>query len=231
MERLAETPRTNSTDTGSLAPLLLKGVFLSDTLPITNKIAAKFVERKWMRSAKAWRCFLEIPNEQNIPEVLTALIDHHVRATIAGDGIIVEISPAFIVDVPSRKKQFQVVIETVYEQQASLGPRLTALTDTAVTLTILPMEKQKTQPTPKPERDTIDERTIKGLHVSFFQNPKFQEWLSIQTAKTIGNPDDCKKTLKAWLQVSSCKEIRRDYFQVVLTKFNSWLNGGGIAQA
>lgn len=208
----------------------MKGIFLSDMLPITNNIAARFVERKWMRSAKAWRCFIDIPNERNIPEVLTALLEHHVKVTIHGEGITVDIAPAFIVDVPSKKKQFQVVLETVYEQQANLGPRLTALTDTAVILDIIPMEKQKTPPTPKPERDTIDERTIKGLHVSFFQNPKFREWLSIQTAKTIGNSDDCKKEFKTWIQVASCKDIRRDHFQVVLSKFNSWLNGGGIAQ-
>lgn len=196
-------------------------------LPITNNIAAHFVERKWMRAAKAWRCVIEIPNTGNVPEVLTALLERQVRAEIAGADISVTIDPAYIVDVPSRKKQFQVVLETCYEHQANLGPRLTAMTDTPVTLSILPLDKTPQQPE-QPQSLThkmLDERTLKGLHISFFQNPKFWEWLTTQTKNTIGNPQQCKAVFKAWLQVESCKDIREDYFKIVVRNFNAWLGG------
>lgn len=203
---------------------------MSGPLPITNDIKARFIERKWMRAAKAWRCFLEIPNDQNIPEVLTALIDSQVQATITGI-VSIEISPAFIVDVPSKKKQFQVVLETVYENQASLGPRLTALTDTHVTLSILPLTKtcpalpQAAEPNP----DSIDEAKIRGLHISFFQNPKFWQWLSEKTGQIIGNPQDCKTAFKEMLQVASCKDIRTEQLCQAISEFNKRLAGGGSA--
>jgi len=198
---------------------------LSEPLPITNSIQSRFVERKWMRSAKAWRCFLDIPSDGQIPEVLTALLETQVCADIVGDGITVKIDPAYIVDVPSKKKQFQVVLETVYENQSTLGPRLTALTDQAVTLSILPRRQQATNtPTPEPE-NTLNKDVLRGLHITFFQNPKFWEWLSTQTGETIGNPLDCKEIFKAWLQVSSCKDIETVTFREVVARFNDWLNG------
>ena len=40
---------------------------------MTNDIPVLFLERKWMRAAHAWRCFIEIPSDGDLPAILTAL--------------------------------------------------------------------------------------------------------------------------------------------------------------
>ena len=204
---------------------------MSEALPITTNISVRFAERRWMRSAKAWRCFIDIPGENELPAALTAMIDRQARIELTSDGINVVIDPAFIVDVPSKKKQFQIVVETVYESQATLGPRLTALTDTSARMTISPVGSRP-QPaatvTPSPTRtDGLDAQTIKGLHASFFANPKFWQWLGMLTGENVHGPQNCKATFKAWLQVESCKDINLEDFQMVLKNFNLWLNNRG----
>src|ERR1035437_6721340 len=114
---------------------------------MTNDIPVLFLERKWMRSAHAWRCFVEIPSDGNLPATITALIDRKVVIILKHPDMEITISPAYIVDVPSTKKQFHLVFETCQEDQNHLGPKLTTLTRQHATLSIQPFEAPaKTSP-------------------------------------------------------------------------------------
>lgn len=179
-----------------------------------------------MRAAKAWRCFFDLPSDPILASGLTALIDMKVNLHITShDGIEVKIEPAFIVDIPCKGRRFQLVAETVFEHQAEHGPKLTAMTDQAVSLTIL--SEQETSAPPQQQRGTISERALKGLHVAFFKNQKFMKFFSVKVVAHIENERECKAEFKKYLGVQSCREINQEDFDRILAEFNAWLNGAG----
>lgn len=199
---------------------------MSEVLPITNplkKMQAHFVERKWMRAAKAWRCFLSLPEHPAVlPSMLTALIDSKVCAEIHG-GVDVTISPAFIVDVPSKGRKFSLVLETCFEYQTNLGPYLTALTDSPVTLTIAKFVEPVVARNADFNTLTADE--LRGLHLGFFRNPRFWDYLAVITKREEPIQDEhaAKAAFKAFLQVGSCKDINRTSFTDFIAAFNAWI--------
>ena len=188
---------------------------------MTNDIPITFLERKWMRAAHAWRCFLEIPSEGDLPAVLTAFIDSKVTVILKHTDTEITISPAYIVDVPSTKKAFQLIFETCQEDQNHLGPKLTMLTRQPAILTIIPYQQEEKTPPPKLE-DRIDARTLQGLHVAFFNNPKFHKFLSFKTGGLV-QQINCKQAFKKYMDVESCKDISATIFHAMLTEFNEWL--------
>src|SRR6266702_850504 len=109
-----------------------------DTPDMFQDIPVIFLDRKRMKVARAWRCFVELPRDRaNLPEVLTAYIESEVRIELRGETTV-DMDPAWIFDVPSAKGgKFHLVFETVSEQQSFLGPKLTALIGKEVRLTIL----------------------------------------------------------------------------------------------
>lgn len=190
-----------------------------------SKIDVLFIDRKWMKAGKSWRCFMELPDTENLPEVLTALIESQVKIEIKGPVSVV-IEPAFIVDVPSKGKKFQLVIETIYEQQKTVGPRLTALTGEKAVLSIIPLEaKPDIPPSNTPTEKRISEKALRGLHTNFFGNKKFQTFIEKETGESIMDNATCKTAFKMLLQVESCKDILQEEFDRFLKQFNSWLNG------
>jgi hypothetical protein len=203
---------------------------MGEVLPITKPLAsirARFIERKWMRAAKAWRCFLTLPEDPMLPSMLTGLIDTKVDITLRGD-VNLEIAPAFIVDVPSKGKRFSLVIETCYEQQASLGPLLTALTDTPVTISVEPHTPR--QAPQKINADPLTPQELRGLHVGFFRNERFWEYLEAQRcaagfATNICSEDEAKLAFKSHMGVDSCKDVTRSEFTALVASFNHWVRG------
>jgi hypothetical protein len=190
---------------------------------MTNNIPVTFLDRKWMRSAHAFRCFVEIPSDGDLPAILTAFIDRKVIVKLKHTDMEIILDPAYIVDVPSTKKGFQLVFETCQEDQNSLGPKLTTLTRQPAILTILPYEEKNTTP-PKKLEGRIDERTIKGLHIAFFKNPRFHNYLAEKTGSAVAEPN-CKEVFKHYLDVQSCKDISKDVFDAMLHDFNAWIKG------
>lgn len=191
-----------------------------------SKIEVLFVSRTWMKAGKSWRCFMELPDISNLPEALTALIESQVKIEIKGPVSAV-IEPAFIVDVPSKGKKFQIVIETVYEHQKSVGPRLTALTGEKAVLSIVPLE-----PVAKPDMPSsnihkekrISEKALRGLHTNFFGNKKFQAFIGKEIGEEIADNVTCKTAFRILFRVDSCKDILQEDFDRFLKNFNSWLN-------
>lgn len=194
---------------------------MADVLPISNplaKIRCRFLERRWMRAAKAWRCFIALPQDPMLPAILTSLIEDKVKIEISGD-YAVTMAPVFVVDVPSKGKGFQLVLETCYENQAGHGPHLTALTHSEILLTISPFTEPE-----KPRAltiDPIDATTIRGLHIGFFQNERFWEFLG----GNVNSPESAKSAFKALMNVTSCKDVSKNAFAEMLQKFNLWIKG------
>jgi hypothetical protein len=196
---------------------------------MTNNIPCIFIERKWMRAAKAWRCAIELPDDSVLAAALTSLIEHKVIVHLITKEVMIIIDPAFIVDVPSKGKRFRLVIETVFEQQAAHGPRLTAMTGQPVSVTILPEGQQAAPVEKNGQRGTIDAKALKGLHVAFFKNQKFSAFLSKKTGAHIEGNQECKDAFKKLMRVESCIEINQEDFDAVLKEFNDWLNGANDA--
>ena len=189
---------------------------------MTNNISCIFIERKWMRAAKAWRCTIELPDDSVLAAAITSLIDRKVIVDFVTKDATLTIDPAFIVDVPSKGKRFYLVVETVFEHQASHGPVLTAMTGQPVNVNIRP-EGQQTPVEVK--RGTIDAKTLKGLHVAFFKNQRFSAFLSEKTGAYIKCDQECKDAFKKLMGVESCTEINQEDFDTILREFNDWLNG------
>lgn len=189
---------------------------------MTNNIPCIFTERKWMRAARAWRCFLELPGTPQLASVLTAYIDTQVAIDLEAEGAQLTIDPVIIVDVPSKGKRFYLVIETVSEKQAAHGPMLTAFTGQNVHITLRPEGEQ--QPV-FVKRGTISPTTLKGLHIAFFKNQKFREFLSARTGAYTKDEHECKTAFKAHMGVGSCTEIDQEDFDTILKAFNTWNNG------
>jgi len=178
-----------------------------------------------MRSQKAWRCLVEIPTEKELPSQLTGLIDSKVEIEIQGE-INITISPAFIVDVPHKGKKFFLSFETCFEQQASIGPMITALPDTSITMTIrsysdvpVPEKRQNSSP--------LTSHEIKGLHVGWFRNERFWDFLREiifwPAARSIDSPETCKACFKEHFNVASCTDINREEFTALVDRFNEWI--------
>ena len=184
-----------------------------------------------MRAARAWRCFLELPDDSILAVQLTSQIESQVRVTITANpqgmdgGVEAIIDPAYIVDVPSKGKRFQIVIETVSEQQSSIGPTLTAMTGEPVILCIQKLGSQSEMPMVT-QRGTIDEKALRGLHMTFFKNARFQDFITEKTGADTSTPDSCKSAFKRHMGVLSCTEIDQIDFDAFIREFNAWLNGG-----
>lgn len=189
---------------------------------MTNNISCIFIERKWMRAAKAWRCTIELPDDSVLAAAITSLIDRKVIVDFVTKDATLTIDPAFIVDVPSKGKRFYLIVETVFEHQASHGPVLTSMTGQLVTVTIRPEGQQAPV---EVKRGTIDAKTLKGLHVAFFKNQRFSAFLSAKTGAYIKCDQECKDAFKKLMGVESCTEINQEDFDTILREFNDWLNG------
>lgn len=189
---------------------------------MTNSISCIFIERKWMRAAKAWRCIIELPDDSVLAAAITSLIDRKVIVDFVTKDATLTIDPAFIVDVPSKGKRFYLIIETVFEHQASHGPVLTAMTGQAVSVTIRP---EGTQAAAETKRGTISEHAIKGLHSVFFKHPKFQELIAAKTGAYIKNEHDCKAGFKKIMGVGSCTEVDQNDFDGLKKEFEDRING------
>lgn len=176
-----------------------------------------------MRSQKAWRCLVEIPTENELPSQLTGLIDSQIEIEIKGE-VNITISPAFVVDVPHKAKKFFLSFETCFEQQASIGPMITALPDTNITMTLRPYNAAP-EPAKKLNDCPLTPQEIKGLHVGFFRNERFWEFLSsrLPPSHSIGCETTCKEKFKQLLNVASCKDINREEFTALVDRFNQWL--------
>lgn len=191
-----------------------------------NEIQVTITERKWMRSAKAFRCYLELPDNDVLASGLTALIDKQVNATIVGpDGLQAVMQPALVVDVPSKRNRFSIVLETMFEHQNAVGVSLTALTGKQAVLSIT-APGSKPQPA-EPKTGTINADALRGLHTTFFQNKHFQQYISERCGRPIEDHHACKKAYKAMQMVESCKDILQEDYKSVLDGFNSWLSQRG----
>ena len=197
-----------------------------DNIISLKNIPVKFIERKWMRSLKSWRCTVELPQEEKyeiLSPALSGMIDGQFKIDIAGEFSI-NINPMSIIDVPVKGKKAQLVLETVYEHQNIVGPKLTCLVDQDIMLTISPTGIVA------PEKKTIisgdiTEKSLRGLHV-FFQNKKFQEFIDKLTGRKVSDKDTCKSIFKEHMKVESCKELDEQDTVSIINGFNDWLNGG-----
>jgi hypothetical protein len=187
---------------------------LPESMPVTVE------DRRWLRGTKAWRVTLAIPCSHDIPVMLTALIERQVAVTIAGT-VSATINPACIVDVSPRKGKFLLLVETCFDHQSTIGPRLTELIGQTCSLRISPIDA----PSKEPKAPTIDAKQIAALHHSFFVNPKFQAYIRVRTGVPVeGCSASTKTTTKAYLGVKSTKDIRPEQFSAMLSDFNGWVN-------
>ena len=199
-------------------------------LDLTN-IQATLTERKYMRSARAFRCYLELPPNPVLAAALTALIERQVNVTIKTSDLTAELKPAQVVDVTSRAKKFGLVVETVYEKQnEEVGPSLTAMTGESVSVAITPVSAE---PSVKTTADLptfagdIHPDSIRGLHTGFFQNKLFYQYLQQKTGEEIDTPATCKAVYKAMMGVDSCKELTQQNYNACLQDFNAWIGKRG----
>lgn len=188
-------------------------------------IQSHLVERKWMRAARAWRCYLSLPVDPVLPSSLTALIDRQVNATIGNEEFHEILNPMYVVDVPCKGKGFQLVLETVSEQQASHGAKLTAMVGCDVIVTLTPATVAAQEAAPPPSTDRIGVKELNGLHFAFFKNIMFWRFIeqTYDRCAPIKTDSDCKKMFKEYMGVSSCKEIGQADNAAMIKAFNNWL--------
>ncbi|KAA0888700.1 hypothetical protein [Oryzomonas rubra] len=195
------------------------------------EIKTRLISRQWMRAAKAWRCFLELPDEQKIAVQLTGYIGDQFSVTIITETETCDIDPAYIVDIPNKGKRFHLVLETVFENQASIGPTLTAMVGSTATLIINhKIGDQGGMDTPLPhfpednERgDLIENAALRGLHATFFKNERFQAFITSKTGQSIHDESTCKEVFKEYMAVKSCKDLTQKQYLEVLHEFNEWI--------
>jgi len=201
------------------------------------EIAAVLTNRQWMRAAKAWRCHLELPADKILASQLTAYIDGKMHIALEGpapDKSIVDISPAFVVDVAAKGKKFFLIIETCWEKQACIGPYLTNLSGEKVTVRIAAEDQEIVPPEEEaqaqPVRGDISPEIVKGLHASWFHNEKFWSYLEGKIGmecgkiKAYGGEKFCKRVFKEHMEVKSCTELTQAAFDVMLTDFNHFVS-------
>lgn len=190
-----------------------------------ESILCTFIDRKWMRAAKAWRITLALPEDSMLAVALTSLIERKVSVEISAAGVAVSIDPVFILDVPSKGKRFFLVIETVYEHQSDHGAILTEMTGETAVVTIRPesgnLMQSDTSETAR--KGTITETAIKGLHSSFFKNNLFCDFIGAKTGSYTKDYNEVKLAFKDLMGVKSCTEIDQSDFDLLLVEFNGWL--------
>lgn len=175
-------------------------------------------QRQWMRAAKAFRFYLELPQNPIMAAQLTALIDMQVNATIAGH----DLSPALVVDIPSKGTRFQLVLETCFEHQNSIGPKLTAFTGEYVPVSLAPLSDSP----PEEKRGSISPESTKTLHAMFFKNRKFWEFVETKTKQAVSTEAECKTAYKEMLGTESIKHLEEETYRDSIQSFNVWLNSG-----
>ena len=188
-----------------------------------------------MRAAKAWRCIVELPDDQVLASALTALIERHVKLNmLTPEGLNIEIDPAFILDIRSKGKRFHLVAETVWEQQKEHGPYLTSMTGRDVRVSISKCEKnleqiaeaQRQEASRPTAQGKIGPAEITGLHSTFFKNPRFQRYVEIKGSSQIFDAETCKTAFKSLHGIESTKDLDLATFREFLKQFNAWTNGG-----
>ena len=197
------------------------------------KIEATLTTRQWMRAAKAFRCHLQLPADKLLASQLTAYIDSKMHITLEGpDGSIVDIDPAFIVDVAPKGKRFFLVVETCYEHQAKIGPYLTNMSGEKITVRIAAENQSIEQQLPeaKPSRGDIAPEILKGLHTRWFKNEVFWGYLEGKIGMAAGEIANyggekfCKTVFKEHMQVKSCTELSQEAFDTMLHDFNNYVS-------
>jgi hypothetical protein len=189
-----------------------------------------------MRAAKAWRCIIELPDDQVLAAALTALIERHVKLNmLTTDGLNIEIDPAFILDIRTKGRRFHLVIETVWEEQKKHGPYLTSMTGQSVRVSIGKCEQNLEQITTEQKQPRVPKTNapgkvgpveITGLHSTFFKNPRFQRYVEINGQIKVIDADSCKQAFKALHCIESTKDLDLTTFREFLRDFNTWINGG-----
>ena len=195
--------------------------------PLQN-IAVTVHERKRMKLAHCWRVVLSLPEDnENLAPLLSGMIGTQVRAELLGEVDVV-IDPAEIVDVPQKGRRFYLELENVSERQNGIGPGLTVLVGNGCKLNLLP-PGEETPPIEETIRGDVQEKTLRGLHMAFFQNRQFWDFIRNGTGGfvEIDSPESCKAAFKQMAGVTSCKELSEGYVRNVIRDFNQYINQGG----
>lgn len=195
---------------------------------ILNEIPVFVNGRQWMKSGRCWRLSLRLPTEPlALAPALSGMIGTQVRACIRG-AMDVDIDPALIVDVPAKSRQFFLELENVYEKQNGIGPTLTAMVNQGCVLTLLPVGEDKAEVVV-----TGDVRvdTLKGLHVAFFQNPLFWDFIRRRALDAgeriqVDSSEQCKAAFKQLAGVETCRALSEQYVRETIRDFNQFINGG-----
>ena len=204
---------------------------------MTNDMPCELLDRKWMKAAKAWRCFLLLPDDVALASAITFLIERKVVATITdpATGRQVELNPGFIVDVPTAKGgRFHLVLETeqVYESRDTIGPNVTVMLRQPVLVTLVAYTGQsELKPAAQPQApllprtDIIGAIEMRGLHLNFFKLPKFWDFIKSK-GFAFETEDGCKDATKLHLGVASCRDITIESHRAMLKEFNAFAQGG-----
>jgi len=188
---------------------------------------ATLTDRKWMKSAKAYRMHFELDSLETAV-AMTGKIEKNIQMRLAHSQypqIQAVIDPCHIVDVPHKAKKFTLVCETCSECQNFIGELLTPVIWDTFNLTTSEIGDQPAEH--KPSRGTISEQALKGLHSAFFQNRMFWHYIESKTSISIETPAECKTAYKDMLGVSSCKDIDHNDYTAVRLGFNEWLSKRG----
>ena len=184
---------------------------------------ATLTDRKWMKAAKSYRLHFDLDSLE-IAVAMTGRIEKNIQMRITHSQypqIQAVLDPCHIVDVPHKAKTFTLICETCSESQNYIGALLTPVIGD--TFHIATSETGSIEPTAPTKRGTISEQAKKGLHTTFFQNKRFQEYISDLTGTIIESAVECKAVYKAMLKVQSCTDIEQSDYKSVLDGFNSWL--------
>lgn len=180
------------------------------------------VSRTWMKRSHAWRLRVALPDEV-VAAVLANMMERHVQAEIRVDGEkSLLLDPACIVDVPHRGAKCFLDLETVYETQNGCGASLTLLLGREVTISL---RKVGVPGDDACARGDVDPRSLRGLHMTFFPNPLFQEYVGRMSGRPSGDPESCKEAFKSHLGVASCTELRQEQVRGFVAGFNAYLAG------
>jgi len=190
---------------------------------------ATLTDRKWMKAAKAYRMYFELDSLETAV-AMTGKIEKSVQMLIKHSRypqIQAVLDPCHIVDVPHKAKKFTLVCETCSEYQNFIGELLTPVIGDLFYITT---DELTTEPTlPQQQLGDINEKSLKGLHATFFNNKQFWNYISSCTQTIIHSPEDCKAGFKQYMGITSCKELQQDDFDATIRGFNSWLNRGASA--
>lgn len=187
--------------------------------------AATLIDLKWMKAAKSWRMFLELPSAVEAVQ-LTPQIETNVSVTLQHASLPEPptLNPCHIENVIHKNRKYVLSCETCSESQKFIGTLMMAMIGMTLDITV-------TDPTAAPEPSqkagTISDQAKKGLHTTFFQNKHFHEYISSITGTSIITPADCKSAYKAMLNVGSCKDINQSDYTAALKGFNDWLSKRG----